>query len=135
MSSVVKVMVVEDHEVMRAAIVATIERMSGFDVELSAGSAEDALDSLATSAVELAVVDLSLPGMNGDDLVRCIAERHPDTICILLSGHQEASHVTSALAAGALGYVVKGYPEELEPALRAVAAGERYLSPAIVGRL
>ncbi|HJU25170.1 MAG TPA: response regulator transcription factor, partial [Rhodanobacteraceae bacterium] len=91
-------------------------------------SAETALRELATMQADVAMIDMSLPLMSGIELVATLRERHPQTHCVILSGHNEASYVERAFGAGAQGYLLKGEPSEIETAITRVLAGERYLS-------
>lgn len=125
------VMVVEDHDVMRESLVDAIERIAGFEVCASVGSAEAALQAPERRRADIVLVDMSLPGMNGAQYVAEVLRRRPATSCVMLSGHRERYYVERAFAAGAHGYVVKGRPAEIEVALRTVASGEEYRSPAL----
>ena len=93
-----------------------------------AATAQEALAQIPTLAVDLIVVDLSLPDMDGIQLVGELRARQPDLRCLMLSGHQERNYVERALAAGACGYIAKGNPLELIEAIRRVLKGESYLS-------
>ena len=74
------------------------------------------------------LIDLSLPGMDGIELMRELRSRYPDLRCAILSGHRSKVYAHRALAAGARGYVLKGDPIEIEAALNAILSGERYVS-------
>lgn len=126
-----KVMVIEDHDVMREALVDAIDRMQGFEVCASVASAEAALQNPARRHAEIVLVDMSLPGMTGAQYVAEVLRRRPETLCLILSGHKEHHYVERAFAAGAHGYVVKGRPEEIETALRTVVTGTQYRSPSL----
>ena len=93
-----------------------------------ARTAEEALEQLPEITVDLAIVDVSLPGTNGIELVAAIRAQYSSLRCIVLSGHHEHVYVRRALAAGAQGYVLKEHPLDLIAAVRAVLAGETYLS-------
>ena len=121
-------MIVEDH-VNLAAIVANYLRFQeSLEVAAVVHSGEAALIELADLSVDLAVVDVSLPGMSGIELVAVIAERQPDLPCLMLSGHDDPRYVRQALEAGARGYVSKGNPPDLLEAVRCVLAGGTYVS-------
>lgn len=125
------IFLVEDHPLMRMMLTETIATMASLTVCGSAGSAEAALDTLSGVEPDLMLVDMSLPGMSGADLVRRLRAERPATPCVMLSGHGEAAYVRQAFEAGAEGYILKGDPYELERAIRRVAAGERYVSDAL----
>lgn len=126
-----KVMLVEDHAVVRDVLrefVGTLPRVENCNV---AASAEAALEKLGGAHPDLMLIDLSLPGMNGIDLVREMREKHRDVSCLMLSGHGSASYAQQALSAGARGYVLKGDPLEIERGIDAVVKGECYVSPGL----
>lgn len=106
------------------------------DLEIcgTAGSAEAASETLEAAAPDVVVVDLSLPGRSGLDLVEEIQERW-GTPCVILSGHGERTYVGRALACGARGYVLKGNPRDLPLAIRQVLEGEIHLSSALRRKL
>ena len=107
------------------------------DVEVcgAASSAEEALDLLPAVAADLVLVDVSLPGMSGIDLVAEVAARWPTLLCLMLSGHTEVGYVERALAAGARGYVMKGDTATLAESVRCVSDGGTYVSEAVRERL
>lgn len=126
----VRVYIVEDHPIMRE----TLQDYLALDADLEicgmAESAEAALEALEAAAPDVVVIDLSLPGRSGLELVGEVGERW-GTPCIILSGHGERTYVGRALACGALGYVLKGNPREIAPAIRQVLKGEIYVSPSL----
>lgn len=127
----INIYIVEDHPVMQCAISKYLRYVSGIHVCGIAATAEEALDRLPTLKANLALSDLSLPGMSGIDLVRTLQREQPDLLCLILSAHQEAVYVEQALLAGARGYVVKGKLQELGHAIQQVFTGQIYLSPQI----
>jgi DNA-binding NarL/FixJ family response regulator len=118
-----RVFVVEDHTALRKLIVDLVERAEGFEVCGSSDSAETALEHLENAPAELALIDISLPGKNGIELVRDLQKRRPDIRCVLLSGHVASSYVDDARAAGAKAYVPKSQAKELLATLRLVLQG------------
>jgi DNA-binding NarL/FixJ family response regulator len=123
-----RLFVVEDHPVMRQMVCEAIERQAEWVLSGAAVSAEEAMGELAVMTVDLVLVDVSLPRMSGIELVRALAERRPDLRCLMLSGHAEGSYAAQALAAGALGYILKGRPADLEAGIRATLQGKQFLS-------
>ena len=120
--------IVEDH-VNLAAIVANYLRFQeSLEVAAVVHSGEAALIELADLSVDLAVVDVSLPGMSGIELVAVLAERQPELPCLMLSGHDDPRYVRQALKAGARGYVAKGSPPALLEAVWCVLGGGTYIS-------
>ena len=82
-------------------------------------------------AVDLVTVDISLPGMNGIDLVAQLQARRPGLLCIIISGHHEPGYIKRAFAEGARGYVAKGNPMEIRTAIEQVLAGKIYLNESL----
>jgi DNA-binding NarL/FixJ family response regulator len=123
-----RLFVVEDHPVMRQMVCEAIERRAEWVLSGAAVSAEEAMGALTVMPVDLVLVDVSLPRMNGIELVRALRERRPELRCLMLSGHAEGSYAAQALSAGALGYILKGRPEDLEAGIRATLQGEQFLS-------
>lgn len=128
-----KVYIVEDNDRMRTLLREWIDELPGLDVCGAAASAEDALPEMADAQPDLAVIDMSLPGMGGIELVATLRDRQPRMRCLILSGHNERTYVERALAAGAQGYLLKGEPGEIENAIARVLSGERYLSASLKG--
>jgi len=128
-----KVYIVEDNDRMRTLLREWIDELPGLDVCGAAASAEDALPEMADAQPDLAVIDMSLPGMGGIELVATLRDRQPRMRCLILSGHNERTYVARALAAGAQGYLLKGEPGEIENAIARVLSGERYLSASLKG--
>jgi DNA-binding NarL/FixJ family response regulator len=122
-----RVVIVEDHAVMRAVMHEFVDDLAGMEVVATAGSAEHALDVLEHMAPpDLLLVDVALPGMSGIELVRRVTDRWPEIRCVMLSGHVRPSYVERAFAAGAKGYLPKGKPEEVGHAIRCVLHGDVY---------
>ena len=125
------IFIVEDHPIMRAVLTEIFRDEPGFTVCGWATSGEDAVDLLAEVAADVVLVDVSLPEMNGIDLIHALMEQSPGLRCLVLSGHGETSYIQRALDAGARGYVLKGDPYELPGAIQQVAHGDRYFSEPI----
>lgn len=126
----IRIYIVEDHPIMRETLQDYLTVESDIEICGMVGSAEAASEALEAAAPDLVVVDLSLPGRSGLELVGEIRERW-GTPCVILSGHGERTYVGRALACGAQGYVLKGSPRELAPAIRRVLEGDIYVSPAL----
>ena len=121
-------LVVEDNVTFAQTVTAFLRQLKGYTVVGLAGTAEEALAKLAELTVDLVLVDVSLPSISGIELVAAIGRQYPDLRCIVLSGHHEPVYVRRALEAGARAYVLKEHPLDLIAAVRAVQAGETYLS-------
>ncbi|PMR72681.1 response regulator [Billgrantia endophytica] len=123
-----KVFVVEDHAFMREMLREYINQEEDLEVCETAESGEVALERLEQITPDLVLIDLSLTGITGLDLISRLKERHPGLQCAILSGHGERRYVDQALAAGAQGYILKGDPDELPGAIRQMIQGQRYIS-------
>jgi DNA-binding NarL/FixJ family response regulator len=129
-------LLVEDHPMMRKTLCEFLSTVDQVNLVHAAPTAEEALIVCSQdTSIRLAVVDVSLPGMNGIDLVAKVRHLYPNIHCLILSGHQELTYVKKALQQGAAGYVIKGDPVELQEAIDHVAQGQTYLSTAIRQKL
>lgn len=128
----IRVLLADDHRLVRAGLRALIGRFAGFEVAGETGDGREAVKLARQLAPELVVMDLSMPGLNGLDATARIVKADPHARVVVLSMHTSENYVLDALRAGARGYVIKdSAPDELERALREVHAGNRYLSPSI----
>lgn len=118
-----RVFIVDDHPLIRKVLAHALTCQPDLEVVGVAASAEEALEALAALSPHLALVDYSLPGMNGVDLIRQLRRTHPDTCSVMCSSHHEPFYIDAALGAGACGYVVKGEPDALLQAISNVLAG------------
>lgn len=127
-----KVVLVDDHGLVRQGIRALVEQMPGLTVAGEAANGRDGLAMIRELRPEIALVNISLPLLNGFELTQQVAKQQPHTRVILLSLHADEAYVRRAFAAGAAGYVVKtAVRDELALALRAVARGGVWLDPSI----
>ena len=124
----VRVSLVEDHPMLGGMLREFVEGLPAVRSCTVVNSAEKALHEVADRLPDLMLIDLSLPGMDGIELIRELRSRYPDLRCAILSGHRSRMYAHRALAAGACGYVLKGDPTEIESALHAILAGKRYVS-------
>lgn len=130
----IRILVVDDHGIVREGITSFIDREPGMEV---AGQAEDgrrAVELAEELQPDVVVMDLTMRGMSGIEATRLIAVRCPNTRILALSMQSDRRFVVGALAAGACGYLLKDCAfEELGRALRVVTAGKVYLSPGVAG--
>lgn len=132
----IRVLVVDDHEVVRAGILALIERASDVEVVASVSSGEEALELLDALAPDVVVLDHGLPGIRGAAVCREIVRRRPRTSVVILTSYLEDGVIHACLAAGARAYLVKDADAtDLVRAIRAVARGEAVLAPQVVDRV
>jgi DNA-binding NarL/FixJ family response regulator len=128
----VRVLLADDHPLLRAGVRAQLERIPGVSIVGEAGDAEDALSQAAAARPDVVVMDISMPGMPGLEALRTITSRFPPTRVVMLTLHDEEEYVLGAMRAGAAGYVLKvAKPAELPLALEAVMAGHTFISPAV----
>ena len=126
-----KVLLVDDHAVMREGLAALLSG-AGIDVIGTASNGREAVHLARELTPDVVVMDISMPDLNGIEAARQIRVRAPSVRVVMLSMHANREHVHQALAAGADGYVLKeSAAAEVATAVRAVAAGRRYLSPSI----
>jgi len=131
-----RILIVDDHPVFRLGLARMLDGEEGLAVCGEARSVEEAVASLDELAPDLVVVDISLPGASGLDLVKGIKERWPELPALVLSMHDGALFAGRSLRAGARGYVNKQEPvEEMIAAVRTVLAGGTYLGPRMRSRL
>lgn len=131
-----KVLIVDDHPILRHGIAQMVAREEDMQVSGEAGSVHEALAFIAVHPVDLAIVDLSLDDRSGMELLRTVSQRHPHVRCLVLSMHDENLHAERALRAGASGYVMKQEAtRKIITALRRVRDGHVYLSDALGSQL
>ncbi|HAP25424.1 MAG TPA: DNA-binding response regulator [Achromobacter sp.] len=128
----ISVMLADDHTLLRAGLRRLLEHAGGISVEGEAGNGLEALKLLGQRPWDLLVLDMSMPGRDGVDLIRQIRHEYPKTPILVLTMHGEQQYAVRAIKAGAAGYLTKdSAAEELVVAVRKVAAGGRYLSQSL----
>ena len=128
----IRVVLADDHQLVRSGIRALMERISGVMVVGEASDGHEALELVTTAKPDILMTDIAMPGLNGLTLAARVAAEMPAVKVIILSMHHSGAYVTEAMRAGASGYVLKDAAlAELELAVRAVAAGSTYLSPTV----
>jgi DNA-binding NarL/FixJ family response regulator len=127
-----RVVIVDDHPLIRQGLGRLLSIGNRFIVCGEAGTADEALQVLRETKPDLAIVDISLPDMDGIELSKKIAAEFPASKILVLSMHDDPGTAARALEAGARGYMVKqDAVEKIEMALDEVLQGRRYLSPSI----
>lgn len=128
----IRVLLADDHGVLRDGLRRLIETDPGIRVVAAANDGHEAVAKAADTRPEVVVMDISMPGLNGVEATRSIARTSPATRVLILSMHGSADVVRRALAAGARGFVHKeSAGEEILAAIRAIAGGARYLGAGI----
>ena len=127
---------VEDHTLVREALASLLALDPQLHVIGEAGNGADALRMIATLQPDVALLDLSMPGIHGTDLIRQIRLSHPTVKCLVLTVHVSEAMIRAALQAGATGYLPKESSyAELKAAIHSVAQGQTYLSPMIANKV
>lgn len=131
-----RILVVDDHPMTRDGIVQLISQEKDLVITAQAGTAREALASVAVEKPDLVLVDLTLPDKNGIELIKDLQATAPDIRLLVLSMHEEEIYADRALRAGASGYIMKVEGGKvLLAAIRRVLAGETVVSPAVNKRL
>jgi len=132
MMTKLRVLLADDHTLVRTGIKSMLETLEGVTVVAESGEGRETLELIAKHRPDVALVDITMPGLNGIEVATRAAKESPRTRVVILSMHAGEMYVARALKAGVAGYLLKdAAPDELPMALRAVASGEVYLSPAI----
>jgi two-component system, NarL family, response regulator len=126
--NVIRVLIVDDHPIMRVGIAAIIQATPDMTVAAQAGSGEEAIELYERHLPDIVLVDLRLPGISGVEVIRTVRTRHADAKFVVLTTYEGDEDIHQALEAGACSYIVKGMPySTLINALRRVHAGGRFL--------
>jgi DNA-binding NarL/FixJ family response regulator len=130
--SAIRVVLADDHALVRAGIRALLEKLPGIEVVGEADNGRQALELIKTSAPNLILLDISMTQLGGLEALPRIVKDFPAVKVLILSGHANEEYVLRALRCGAAGYMLKeAAAEELELAIKAVAQGKTYLSPSV----
>ena len=131
-----RILLVDDHEVVRIGLKSLLERHPQFTVVGEAGSAREALEQVANLKPEVVVMDIRLPGTSGIEACEEIVNKFPGTKVIMLTSYAEDEMLFSAIRAGASGYILKQIgSDDLIKALEAVSRGEALLDAAVTQRV
>ena len=136
MTAAIRILVVDDHPIVRSGLTSVLASQADFDVVGEATNGDEAIAAAARLSPDLILMDLRMPVRNGVDASAAILAARPSTRIVVLTTYASDGEVLRAIEAGAVGYLLKDVPhEELFRALRAVARGERYLAPVVTERL
>lgn len=126
----IRVLVADDHALVRAGICALVERIDGVEVIAEAGDGREALRLIREQGPQIVLLDITLPELNGFEVLDITVKEFPEISLIVLSVHEAEEYAIRALRLGAMGYLPKSAAStELELAIRAVARKEKYVSP------
>ena len=125
------ILIVEDHAILGKALVRLLTEKANQRVVAVVGSAEEAIERLPDLDVDLAMVDVSLPKMNGIQLVAYLHEHYPELPCLVITGHLIPFYLERSLEAGARGYVLKDDVAGILEGVQSVLEGGTYISKAL----
>ena len=132
----IRVMIVDDHELVRSGLRATLEPEEDLEVVGEAGSAAQAIDDVASFRPDLILMDVRMEGMSGIEACRVIKSAHPQVNVLMLTSFGEDEAVMSSIMAGASGYLLKNVRRaDLIRSIRAVAQGHNLLDPSVTGKV
>ena len=133
-TSTVRILLIDDHRILREGLRALLEREPDFEVIGEAEDGRTGVEMAKEAHPDIILMDISMPALNGIDAARQILAHSPPSRIIALTAHSDRNLVREILKAGAVGYVVKDSAvEELTSAVRTVLAGRVYLSPRVAG--
>ena len=131
-----RIMIVDDHTIMRDGLQSLLASEPGFEVVGTAADGRSAIRSVAALKPDIILMDLTMPGTSGIDAIAHIKRQHPNVRLVALTFHKEDRYIHATLEAGADAYVLKDDSRtELFTALRSVLSGKSYLSPTICDRV
>jgi len=134
--SVIRLLITDDHAIMRDGLKQLFALVDDIKVAGEASDGEESLALLADGGIDMLLLDMTMPGLSGKDLISAVRARHPQLPVLVLSMHVEPQIVRDAIEAGANGYLSKDQDAEtLLAAVRAVAGGRPYLDAALAERL
>jgi len=130
--NIIRILLADDHALLRAGIRALLEDLPGVAVVAEAADGREALALVEAHRPDLLLADIAMPGLGGLEVTARVAEDYPEIGVVILSMYRDGEYVRKAVKAGARGYLLKDSAiPELELAIRAVARGETYLSPPV----
>jgi DNA-binding NarL/FixJ family response regulator len=134
--SKIRVLIVDDHTLLRDGISALLELVPDIEVVGEAGNGKEALDKVKELLPDVVLMDIEMPIMDGLEAARKIHARHPASKVLMISQHDDAGHVLDAIEAGVQGFVDKtSASAELAAAIHSVCRGDSYLSPTAARQL
>lgn len=126
----IRIAIADDHFVVRQGVRQMIHLFSGMEVVAEASSGLELIDLLERQSADLVLTDMTMPGLNGNELIAALRAKFPALPILVLSMHKESVVAFGALRSGANGYITKdSEPYDLAEAIRRVAAGRRYVIP------
>lgn len=131
-----RIVIVDDHEVVRLGLRSLLDRHPDFEVVAEASNGREAIEKVDAYEPDVVVLDIRLPGMSGVEVCQQITEKHPDMHVIMLTSYAEDEMLFAAIRAGAAGYVLKQIGgDDLTKAIERVGRGEALLDPTLTQRV
>ena len=132
----IRILVVDDHPVLRDGLVAILSTQAGFEVVGEAETGREAVLLAAELQPDIVMMDLEMPGMDGVEALKQMRDRDPDVHVIVFTAYDTDDRIVAALQAGAQGYLLKGAPrDQIFEAIRVVNAGDSLLQPVVASKL
>jgi DNA-binding NarL/FixJ family response regulator len=132
----IRVMVVEDHVLVRLGLVAAANEEPDIEVVAEVDDAQEAIERFVPNEVDVVVLDLRMPGMDGIEIIKALHGKSADVRVLMLSSYSNSDDITRAIHEGANGYVVKGMPlKRVLEGIRAVHSGKAYFPPEVRERI
>ena len=128
-TDMIKVLLADDHSIVREGLRRIVEESGDMEVVAEAADGRDAIREVEAAAPDVAVVDISMPGIDGLEVISRLKATHPELPVLILTMHEEAQYIVRAIEAGAMGYLTKqSAPEQLVKAIRRVLEGHRFIT-------
>jgi len=125
----IKVLLADDHSIVRAGLRRIVEESEDMQVIAEAADGREAIEKVHKTSPDVAIIDISMPGLDGLEVISQLKLYYPDLPLLILTMHEEGQYVVRAIEAGAMGYITKqSAPEQLVKAIRKVFSGHRYLT-------
>ena len=125
----IKVLLADDHSIVRAGLRRIVEESGEMHVVAEAADGRKAIQLVQKTAPDVAVIDISMPGLDGLEVIAQLQAQHPKLPILVLTMHEEGQYVVRAIQAGAMGYLTKqSAPEQLVKAIRKIYDGQRYIT-------
>ena len=125
----IKVLLADDHSIVRAGLRRIVEESGDMQVIAEASDGREAIEQVHKVSPDVAIIDISMPGLDGLEVISQLKLYYPDLPVLILTMHEEGQYVVRSIEAGAMGYISKqSAPEQLVKAIRKVFSGHRYLT-------
>ena len=130
--TVIKILIADDHAIVREGLKQILSQSSDMAIAGEASNGQDAIDKISRNNFDLIILDISMPGKSGLEVLREIKSKRPELPVLILSMYPEEQYAVRALKAGASGYLTKdSAPDELVKAVRQISQGRKYISPTL----